>query len=138
MKTYFKTIHLETEGFADLINITNQIEAFIEEVEEKNGLLTAIIPGATGAITAIEYESGLIEDFQQLLEQMIPEGKAYEHNKRWGDGNGFSHLRASLIGPSLSVPFKDRRPVLGTWQQIIFCDFDNRKRSRQIVLQILT
>ncbi|MBN2543843.1 YjbQ family protein [bacterium] len=137
MASRFKKIRLSTKGFADVIDITAEVRGFIDEVDESDGLLTVMVPGATGAVTTIEYESGLVNDFKKLLEELIPQDGYYEHNERWGDGNGFSHLRASLLGPSLTIPFKSNRPLLGTWQQVVFCDFDNRRREREIVLSVV-
>jgi len=99
--------------------------------------VTVFVAGSTGGVTTIEYEPGLEEDFSRLLEKIAPSNLPYNHDKRWGDGNGFSHVRASLLGPSLTVPFADGRLSLGTWQQIVFVDFDNRPRVRTIVLQFL-
>jgi secondary thiamine-phosphate synthase enzyme len=103
----------------------------------KNGTVTLFVPGSTGGFTTIEYEGGLVKDFEELMEKVAPSNVTYHHDARWGDGNGFSHIRASLIGPSLTVPFNDGRLTLGTWQQIVFVDFDNRSRSRTIQLQFI-
>jgi secondary thiamine-phosphate synthase enzyme len=99
--------------------------------------VTVFVAGSTAGVTTIEFESGLLADFKNMWEKMVPRGVPYDHDSRWGDGNGFSHVRASLLGPSLVVPFSERKLTLGTWQQIVFADFDNRPRSRQIVLQIM-
>jgi secondary thiamine-phosphate synthase enzyme len=99
--------------------------------------MTCFVPGSTGAVTTCEYEPGLIEDLKELFERLIPQSKKYAHDARWGDGNGFSHVRASLAGPSLSVPFENGKLILGTWQQIIFIDFDSRPRSRTLKIQYI-
>jgi len=103
----------------------------------KNGIVTVFVPGSTGGVTTIEFESGLISDLQQMFERVIPTNIAYKHDLRWGDGNGYAHVRASLLGPSLTVPLVDGRLTLGTWQQIVFVDFDNRPRSRRLIVQIV-
>ncbi len=101
-----------------------------------DGSLLVFVPGATGAVTTIEFEQGLIRDLPSLMENLIPEGINYSHNETWGDGNGHSHLRASLIGPSLTIPVIGAEPVLGTWQQIVFLEFDNKPHDRKLVVQI--
>jgi secondary thiamine-phosphate synthase enzyme len=103
----------------------------------ENGLVTVFCPGSTGAVTTIEYESGVIRDLQKAIEKIVPSDIPYEHDKRWGDGNGFSHVRAALMKPGLSIPFVKGRLILGTWQQIIFIDFDNRSRERNILVHII-
>jgi secondary thiamine-phosphate synthase enzyme len=103
----------------------------------ENGAIVLFSPSATSALTTIEYESGCIRDLQRLFDEIIPQNREYAHNARWGDGNGHSHVRAALLGPSLSIPFIDRRLTLGTWQQIIFVDFDNRSRHRKLVAQVI-
>ena len=131
-----KQIEISTQGFCDLINLTEEIEQFIREEKVIEGGILIFVQGSTAAITTIEYEPNLIKDFQELMEKIVPQNKDYHHNETWGDDNGFSHLRASLIGPSLFVPIKNGKPLLGTWQQIILCDFDNRPRERKIFLTI--
>jgi secondary thiamine-phosphate synthase enzyme len=104
-------------------------------VKESNfvtGICTIFCPGSTGALTTIEYEDGLLKDFPDAMERIAPKGKEYAHDRRWGDGNGHSHVRASLVGPSLTIPFVNRKLTLGTWQQIVFVDYDNRPRNRTI------
>ena len=132
-----KQIVLQTKGNCDIIDITSQVEQQVADTNINNGTVTLFIAGSTAGITTIEFEPGLISDFREMWERNVPQNIVYEHNRRWGDGNGFSHVRASLLGASLVVPFSDRRLALGTWQQIVFVDFDNRPRSRQIVLQIM-
>ena len=131
------TINLNTKGFGDTIDITEEAARIISDSEIVNGLITLFCPGSTGTITTIEYESGVIKDLQRALEKIAPASAEYEHNLRWGDGNGFSHVRAALLKPSLSVPLLDGKLCLGTWQQIVFIDFDNRERRRKVVVQVL-
>jgi secondary thiamine-phosphate synthase enzyme len=131
------TIELSTKGFCDIQDITRQVEKRIKESGALDGLVTIFVPGATGAVTTVEYEDGLIKDFSDFWERILPKDAQYQHDKRWGDGNGFSHIRAALLGPSLTVPFVEGKMTLGTWQQIIFVDFDNRSRTRKVVCQIM-
>jgi len=132
-----KKIGLQTKGNCDIINITPQVEQQIAEADISNGTVTLLVTGSTAGISTIEFESGLISDFQSMWERNIPQNIPYNHDRRWGDGNGYSHVRASLLGASLVIPFNDKRLTLGTWQQIVLVDFDNRPRSRQIILQIM-
>jgi secondary thiamine-phosphate synthase enzyme len=135
MKIINDNISLTTRGFNDMQDITGDVSQRLSEHDLRNGTVTLFVPGSTGGLTTIEFESGLERDFAELMEKIIPHGKAYHHDARWGDGNGFSHVRASLLGPSLTIPFVNGRLTLGTWQQIVFLDFDNRSRSRTLVLQ---
>ncbi len=132
-----KKISLQTKGNCDIIDITPQVEQQLAETDINNGTATLFIAGSTAGITTIEFEPGLVSDFQSMWERNIPQNIPYDHDRRWGDGNGHSHIRASLLGASLVIPFNDKRLTLGTWQQIIVVDFDNRPRSRQIILQIM-
>jgi secondary thiamine-phosphate synthase enzyme len=132
-----KTIHIDTKGNGDMIDITGQISREISASDINSGLATIFITGSTAGITTIEYESGVLNDYKSMWERNVPSNIAYQHDQRWGDGNGYSHVRASLQGPSLVVPFTDKTMMLGTWQQIVVVDFDNRARSREIVLQLL-
>jgi len=134
---YSETISLSTKGFTDMIDITDRVVSVLERSEIENGLATVFCSGSTGAITTIEYESGVLQDLQKAIEKIVPSNIPYEHDRRWGDGNGFSHVRAALMKPSLSIPVTKGRLTLGTWQQIVFVDFDNRPRSRKIVLQVI-
>ena len=131
------TISLSTKGFSDTIDITGSVEKIIHHSGIKDGLATVFCKGSTGAVTTIEYESGVIKDLQRVLEKIVPSNIPYEHDKRWGDGNGFSHVRAALMKPSLSVPIIKQQLILGTWQQIVFMDFDNRNRQREIVVHVI-
>ena len=130
-------IRLNTKGFGDTIDITDDVSKVVGDSAIADGLVTVFCPGSTGTITTIEYESGVIRDLQQSLERIAPVDAKYEHNLRWGDGNGFSHVRAALLKPSLSIPLLGGKLVLGTWQQIVFIDFDNRERRRNIIVQIV-
>jgi len=132
-----KNIGLESQGNCDIIDITPDVQKRLSETNLKDGTVTLFISGSTAGITTIEFEPGLIADFKEMWERNAPRDLTYEHNRAWGDGNGHSHVRASVLGASLVVPFNDRRLALGTWQQIVVVDFDNRARSRQIVAQIM-
>ena len=137
MKSFFHEISFQTRGNSDMIDVTAEIAAWLKTTSVKEGILAVFVPGSTGALTTIEYEPGLIRDFPELMEKLIPSRQSYHHDQTWHDGNGHSHLRASLLGPSLTVPVHRGELTLGTWQQIVFVDFDNRPRSRRIVLQLL-
>ena len=132
-----KQLSIHTRGEGDILDITEQVAEVVAETKLKNGIVTVFVPGSTGAISTIEYEPGLLKDFPNMLERIAPKNLVYEHEKRWHDGNGHSHVRASLIGPSLTLPFVNRRLTLGTWQQIIFMELDVRSRVRNLVLQII-
>lgn len=131
------TIEINTKGFSDTIDITEKVTTIAEKSGIGNGLVTVFCKGSTGTVTTIEYEPGVIKDLQRVLEKIAPSNVPYEHDKRWGDGNGFSHVRAALMKPSLSIPLIDKKLFLSTWQQIVFIDFDNRARHRTIVVQIM-
>jgi secondary thiamine-phosphate synthase enzyme len=137
MTVITKSITFKTKGNCDIIDITAQVTGEIEQSEVNNGAVTLFISGSTAGITTIEYESRLLDDFKDMWDRVIPQNMPYEHNKTWGDGNGHSHVRASMLGASLTIPFAGKRLTLGTWQQIVFIDFDNRSRSRELVLQIM-
>ena len=132
-----KQLSLNTEGEGDIIDLTGMVSKAVSESGVENGVVTVFVPGATGALTTIEYEPGLLMDFPNMLERVAPKSMLYEHEKRWHDGNGHSHVRASLIGPSLTVPIVKGKLTLGTWQQIVFLELDVRKRSRNLTLQIM-
>jgi len=132
-----KKISLQSKGHCDIIDITPQVEQQVAETDINSGTVTLFVAGSTAGVSTIEFESGLLSDFQSMWERTIPKDIPYNHDRRWGDGNGYSHVRASLLGASLVVPFNDKRLTLGTWQQIVLVDFDNRPRSRQIILQIM-
>ncbi|MFQ6119537.1 MAG: secondary thiamine-phosphate synthase enzyme YjbQ [Methanosarcinales archaeon] len=137
MAVITKYIELSTKGNADIKNISREVEKAVSDSGIKDGIVTVFCKGSTGAVTTIEYESGLIEDLQNALERIAPRNIEYKHHLRWRDGNGHSHVRASLLGPSVTVPIIDGRMPLGTWQQLIFIDLDNRPRSRKLIVQIM-
>jgi len=132
-----KKIGFSTKGNCDLIDITRQVKQEVSGSGIDSGTVTVFVVGSTAGVSTIEFESGLLSDFQDMWERTIPRDIPYQHDRAWGDGNGFSHVRASILGPSLTVPFTNKSLALGTWQQIVVVDFDNRPRSREIVLQIM-
>ncbi len=129
-------IEFDTKGRNEIVDITGDVREIVSGSGFTNGSVLIFVPGATGALSTVEYEPGLIRDFPLLMEKLIPEKQYYAHNETWHDGNGHSHLRATLVGPSLTVPFEDMRLVLGTWQQIIFLEFDNKPHHRRIAVQL--
>lgn len=137
MTVITKTIRVKTKGEDDIIDITKQTSKVIESSEIKNGIVTIFVSGSTAALTTIEYEPGLLSDFPKMLERVAPKNIDYGHEQRWHDGNGHSHVRASLLGPSLTIPFSNRNLMVGTWQQIVLLELDTRSRERNLVLQIL-
>ncbi len=132
-----KYINLSTQGENDIIDITNNVKKILLESKLKNGIITLFVVGSTAAITTIEFESGLTKDFPNMLERIAPKDTEYEHDKTWHDGNGHAHVRASLIGPSLTIPFINGETSLGTWQQIVFLELDTSSRERKVVVQII-
>jgi secondary thiamine-phosphate synthase enzyme len=132
-----KEIALQSRGNCEIMDITSEVAKHVEKSGIHNGIVTLFVVGSTAGITTIEYEPNLVSDFKDMWDRVIPQSIPYEHNKTWGDGNGHSHVRASTLGASLSVPFVNKRLTLGTWQQIILVDFDNRPRARKIAVQIL-
>jgi secondary thiamine-phosphate synthase enzyme len=137
MTVVTKDIAFQSKGNCDIIDITSQVARNVEESEVDNGIVTLFISGSTAGVTTIEYEPRLLSDFKSMWDRVMPRNIPYEHDKTWGDGNGHSHVRASTLGASLTIPFVNKRLTLGTWQQIVFVDFDNRPRSRKIAIQIL-
>ena len=135
--TFTDTISIDTKGFCDIIDITPHVFFIIKGQSIANGLITLFCPGSTASITTIEYESGVLQDLKDALEKIAPSDIPYQHDQRWGDGNGFSHVRAALMKPSLTIPLISGKMTLGTWQQIVFIDFDNRERHREIIVQII-
>ena len=131
------SISLNTRGDMDVHDITDQTANVLSKSGLKNGTITIFCPSSTSALTTIEYESGAVSDLKRLFEEIIPQNHEYAHNARWHDGNGHSHVRASLLGPSLTIPFVEGQLTLGTWQQIIYVDFDNKPRRRELVLQLI-
>ncbi len=132
-----ETIELKTRGDAEMIDITGDVAATVKDCGVNSGTVTIFCPGSTSAVTTIEYESGALSDLERTFDEIAPVDRDYAHNLRWGDGNGHSHVRAAMLGPSLTIPFVDGALLLGTWQQITYIDFDNRPRSRRLILQIL-
>ncbi|MCI4625823.1 MAG: secondary thiamine-phosphate synthase enzyme YjbQ [Candidatus Magnetoovum sp. WYHC-5] len=132
-----ETLTVQTKGYGHLINITDQLSSVLKASGVKKGILTVFVVGSTASITTFEYEPGLIKDMGELYEKLVPSNKTYHHDATWGDGNGFSHVRAALQGPSLTVPFEDSSLYLGTWQQVVIADFDNRPRNRSFVINII-
>lgn len=137
MTVVTRSIHLHTQGSADIINITEEVTAAVSNAGLQDGTVTIFSPSATSALTTIEYEPGCLSDLRRLFDEIVDPERHYAHNARWGDGNGHSHVRAALLGPSLTVPFVDGELTLGTWQQIIFVDFDTRPRERELVAQVI-
>ncbi len=134
-------LHVNTQGDCDIQDITPQVAQLIHQAVQASGLqsgmVTVFCPGSTGGLTTIEYESGALSDLKRVLDEIAPPDRDYRHHLRWGDDNGHSHVRAALLGPSLTIPFVDGRLTLGTWQQIVFIDFDTRPRSRRLIVQIV-
>lgn len=130
-------IELNTEGRDEIINISDELRNILSKSNITNGNILVFVPGSTGALSTIEYEPGLIKDVPELMEKIIPENRHYHHNDTWHDGNGYSHLRATLIGPSLIIPFEEKILILGTWQQVVFLEFDNKPHHRKIAVQIM-
>ncbi len=131
-----ETIRFKTNGDCDVVNITHHVEAQLATSNLKNGIVTVFVTGSTAGVTTIEYEPGLVADIKEAFERIAPKGIPYAHNETWGDGNGYSHIRASLLGASLIIPLENFKMVLGTWQQIVLIDFDNRPRKRDVVVQV--
>jgi secondary thiamine-phosphate synthase enzyme len=132
-----ENISLRTQGKTEILDITDQVAFKVSNSGVKNGIATVFIAGSTAGITTIEFESGLVADFEALWKRIAPDNIPYEHNERWGDGNGYAHIRASLLGPSLTIPIINGKLSLGTWQQVIVVDFDNRPRHRQVIIQMM-
>ena len=132
-----KKITESTAGFCAIIDITAKLKEHIQRAKIRAGTATLFVSGSTAALTTIEHEPGLLQDLKEFVEKYIPSDRRYHHDDRWGDDNGFSHLRASLFGPSLAIPIENGAPSLGTWQQVILLDFDNRPRTREIIVQLI-
>lgn len=139
MKIKTSTIHVKTTAGTDILDVSPAVMSFLaKNPAAEDGLLVLFIPGSTAALTTIEYENGAVDDLRAAIEHIAPSDIAYDHDRRWGDGNGFAHVRAALLGPSLAIPLRNGTPLLGTWQQIVLCDFDNRPRTREIIVQLHT
>ena len=137
MATESEKIDFATKREGDIVDITSQVQGAVAKSRLNNGIACVFVPGATGAVTTIEYEPGLLEDLPDALDRLFPRDITYQHQLRWHDGNGHSHVRAAMIGPSITVPFKDKRLILGTWQQIVFLELDNSARQRSITVQMV-
>ncbi|MBN2042838.1 MAG: YjbQ family protein [Candidatus Aenigmarchaeota archaeon] len=131
------TIRVNTRGHCDIINITPQIEGILSKSKIEDGLVNLFVSGSTASISTIEYEPNLVRDVEEALEKIAPEDKKYHHRETWHDDNGFSHVRATLMKPGITIPFRDKKPLLGTWQQVVLLDFDNRSREREITVTIM-
>ena len=136
-KIHTKKLSEKTSGFCDIIDITTRVQEQVEKEKIERGLVSLFVSGSTAALTTIEHEPGLVRDLKEFVEQLIPSNRRYHHDDRWGDDNGFSHLRAALFGPSLAIPVENGRMLLGTWQQVVLLDFDNRPRTREIIVQLI-
>ncbi len=130
-------IQVSTRGDTDIVDLTPRISKILSESNLSEGQMTVFVPGATGGVSVVEYEPGLLQDIPEMLDKIAPKGEVYHHDQTWHDGNGHSHLRATLIGPSLTIPFEKQSLILGTWQQVILLDFDNRPRDRNVVVQLM-
>jgi secondary thiamine-phosphate synthase enzyme len=130
-------IRFSTRGEIEVLDITSDVSNIVNNSGMKEGIVCVFVPGATGAITTIEYEDGLVFDIKSAFSRLFPKDMEYKHELRWHDGNGHSHIRASFLGPSISIPFKDGKLVLGTWQQIIFIEFDNKSHNRNLMVQVV-
>ena len=137
MKIKHYKIRVATKGFCDIHDLTPNSQEKLKQSGISNGLATFFVSGSTAGLTTVEYEPGLVQDLKEIFEKLAPENQYYHHEETWHDGNGFAHVRASLLKPSLTVPVVDGRLALGTWQQIVLIDFDNRPRSRDIVFHIM-
>lgn len=131
------TITIQSKGFTDVLDITQQVQQIVAGSGIREGSVTVFVKGSTAGVSTIEYEPGLIADLQQTFERLVPSNVTYQHDRRWGDGNGFSHIRATIMGPSLNVPISMGSMALGTWQQIVVVDFDNRPRRREVTVQAM-
>jgi len=132
------TIRVKTSSLTDIIDISGQVEKIVSKASLPNGMTHLFIAGSTAALTTIEFESGVVNDLRKAIERIAPQNITYEHDRRWGDGNGYAHVRAALLGPSLTIPLVNGKMLLGTWQQVVLCDFDNRPRTREIIVQVLS
>ncbi len=136
MDIYQERISFRTKGETDILDLTDKVAEAIKQAGVSTGNVLLFIPGATAALTTMEFEPGLVSDLRRALERIAPRDHGYKHNEKWGDGNGHAHIRATLLGPSLTIPISGGRMTLGTWQQIIFIDFDNRPRERTVLVQM--
>ena len=137
MAVYHDKINIKTEDEVDLVDITEDIQKVVNKSSVTEGIACIFVPGSTGSLTTIEYESGLKKDFPKMLQNIAPKGIRYDHHETWHDNNGHSHVRASLIGPSITIPIQNRKIIHGTWQQIVFVELDTKKRNRDIIVEIV-
>jgi len=137
MKSRYATVHRQTTEGTDILDITDDVIRQVERSGIRNGIVIVGVAGSTASVTTIEFEPGVVEDLRQAIERAAPEGIHYAHDARWGDGNGHAHVRAALLGPSASFALVEGAPVLGTWQQIVLCDFDNRPRRREVYVHVV-
>jgi len=137
MKISLYQMTRQSTGGTDIIDLTTEVSRNVKDSGIEEGTTVLMVPGSTGALTTIEYESGVVEDLKEAIDRIAPKDRHYRHDARWGDGNGYSHVRAALLGPSLTIPISEGRLILGTWQQVVLCDFDNRPRQRRIIQQVL-
>ncbi len=137
MKVHTETISLQTGGFPDIIDLSGRVADALVKSGVRNGVMTIFVPGSTAGVTTIEYEPGLLKDLPEMCEKLAPRGVTYHHDATWHDGNGYAHLLAALFKPSLQVPVSNGKLTLGTWQQVVLADFDNRRRQRSLVIQVM-
>ncbi len=137
MKIKTERFSISTNGNTHMVDITPQLKTILDKSEFEEGQMTVFAPGATAGISTVEFEPGLIQDIPEMFERIAPSNQTYHHNETWHDGNGHSHCRATLMGASFTVPFENKSLILGTWQQVIYVDFDNRARQRQVVVQMM-
>jgi len=137
MQVRTERIRVNSKGDTDIIDLTPRLRQIVERSPLTDGQVTVFVPGSTAGVSVVEYEPGLLQDIPEVMEDLIPSSRSYHHDLTWHDGNGHAHLRATLIGPSLTIPFEKKNLTLGTWQQVILLDFDNRPRDRQIVVQLI-
>ncbi|PWB52360.1 MAG: secondary thiamine-phosphate synthase enzyme [Anaerolineales bacterium] len=137
MQVKLNHLFLSTTGNTEIVDITQKVSECISSSELRNGLVTVFCPSATSGITTLEYEPGVLQDFKRIFDEIVPKQNTYLHNEAWHDGNGYSHIRSALLKTSLTVPMVDGRMTLGTWQQLVYVDFDTRPRKREIIVQIM-
>lgn len=137
MSVLTKTVRVRTQGELEIVNVTDDVKRIVKDSKMNDGIVTVFVSGSTAAVTTIEYEPGLLKDFPRMLERVAPKNIVYEHEQMWHDGNGHSHVRASLVGPSLSIPFANKELTLGTWQQIVLIELDTRGRERSLIIQLI-
>jgi secondary thiamine-phosphate synthase enzyme len=137
MQVHHHELVVETEGHGQVVDLSRELERWLAALGAREGLVNVFVPGSTAAVTTIEYEDGALRDLDEALESIAPSNREYHHDRRWGDGNGFSHLRAAMLGPSLTVPVSAGSSVRGTWQQVVVVDCDNRARKRRVVLSFI-